>query len=95
MITAMGLLLMVATANLGGITSAYSQMQAVDGFTHLVPKDLVFPGWRGGALFIISWLFAGLSVIGQPQIMVRFMTLNDAENMKSAKLWYYLWFSAF
>lgn len=95
MIFAMGILLLVAIANLGGLTEAYTQMQAIEGFTNWVPKDLVFPGWIGGMLFIVSWLFAGLSVIGQPHVMVRFMTLNDSGNMKSAKLWYYLWFSAF
>ncbi len=95
MIFAMGVLLIVATMSLGGPTEAYAQMQVVEGFTNWLPKDLAFPGWIGGALFIVSWLFAGLSVIGQPHVMVRFMTLDDAGNMRSAKLWYYLWFSAF
>lgn len=95
MIFAMGVLLIVATMSLGGLSEAYTQMQAVEGFTNWLPKDLAFPGWIGGALFIVSWLFAGLSVIGQPHVMVRFMTLDDAGNMRSAKLWYYLWFSAF
>jgi sodium/proline symporter len=95
MIFAMGVLLIVATMSLGGPTEAYAQMQTVEGFTNWLPKDLAFPGWIGGALFIVSWLFAGLSVIGQPHVMVRFMTLDDVGNMRSAKLWYYLWFSAF
>jgi len=34
-------------------------------------------------------------VVGQPHIMVRFMTLDDTSNMKRAKIWYYLWFIAF
>lgn len=95
MIFAMGVLLFVALMNLGGLSSAVEQMQSVEGFMDWLPKDLVFPGWIGGALFIVSWLFAGLSVIGQPHIMVRFMTLNNLASMRLAKVWYYLSFTLF
>lgn len=95
MIVAMAVLLSVALINLGGLSSAIEQMHQVEGFMDWLPKDLVLPGWIGGALFIVSWLFAGLSVIGQPHIMVRFMTLNDTSNMRQAKIWYYLWFTCF
>jgi sodium/proline symporter len=95
MILAMGILLFVALANLGGISNAVDQMQSVEGFMDWLPKDLVFSGWIGGALFIVSWLVAGLSVIGQPHIMVRFMTLNNLSSMRQAKIWYYLFFTIF
>ncbi|WP_045859391.1 sodium/proline symporter [Teredinibacter purpureus] len=95
MIVAMATLLIVAVANLGGTSNAIEQMQSVDGFMDWFPKGLVFSGWVGGGLFIVSWLFAGFSVIGQPHIMVRFMTLNNAGNMRQAKLWYYFWFITF
>lgn len=95
MIFAMGVLLFIALMNLGGLSSAVEQMQSVQGFMDLLPKDLVVAGWIGGTLFIASWLFAGLSVIGQPHIMVRFMTLNNLESMRQARLWYYLFFTLF
>jgi len=95
MIVAMATLLIVAVANLGGTSNAIEQMQSVDGFMDWFPKGLAFSGWVGGGLFIVSWLFAGFSVIGQPHIMVRFMTLNNAGNMRQAKLWYYFWFITF
>ncbi|MGJ8686279.1 MAG: sodium/proline symporter [Spongiibacteraceae bacterium] len=95
MIFSMGVLLVVAVMGLGGINSAVEQMRAVDGFMAWLPKDLAVPGVIGGGLFIVSWLAAGLSVIGQPHIMVRFMTLDSTANMAQAKVWYYLWFSAF
>lgn len=95
MIIAMGTLLLVALMNLGGVSHAIEQMQAINGFMDWLPKDLVVPGFAGGALFIISWLVAGLSVIGQPHIMVRFMTLDNTANMRRAKGWYYLWFTLF
>jgi len=95
MIFSMGLMLWVAIQSLGGINETLSKMHQVDGFMDWFPKDLALPGIAGVILFVVSWLFAGLSVIGQPHIMVRFMTLNDSQNMRSAKIWYYLWFILF
>ncbi len=95
MIFAMGLLLIIAVHSLGGINSAISDMRQVEGFLDWFPKDLVLPGFAGATLFAVSWLFAGLSVIGQPHVMVRFMTLEDSGTMGRARRWYYLWFTAF
>lgn len=95
MILAMGLLLIIATVNLGGVNAAVAQLNGVPEFMDWFPKDMFLPGFVGGLLFAISWGFAGLSVIGQPHIMVRFMTLNDNSKMSQARLWYYLWFIAF
>jgi len=95
MMFAMAVLLLVALINLGGPANAVVQMNAIEGFMDWLPKDLVFSGWVGGALFIVSWLFAGLSVIGQPHIMVRFMALNNLNSMRQAKLWYYFSFTFF
>jgi SSS family transporter len=95
MILAMTLLLVVATASLGGLSEALDKMHAVEGFMDWIPKDLAFPGLAGGLIFAMSWLFAGLSVIGQPHIMVRFMALEDTGQMRRARMWYYAWFTAF
>src|SRR5690606_38090854 len=66
-----------------------------DGFTHWFPDDAAIPGATGAVLFAVGWLFAGLSVIGQPHVMVRFMTLDDHHRMKAARGWYYVWFTLF
>ncbi len=95
MIVAMGVLLVVSSSSFGGIHSAIAEMSKVDGFLDLFPKDLVVPGILGGILFAVSWGFAGLSVIGQPHIMIRFMALDGAAKMHRARLWYYIWFIAF
>jgi len=95
MIVAMAMLLFIATGSLGGIDASISQMNAVEGYLDWFPKDLALPGLAGGVLFAISWAFAGFSVIGQPHIMVRFMTLASNQKMNQARLWYYLWFTAF
>ncbi|WP_286234151.1 sodium/proline symporter [Thalassotalea sediminis] len=95
MIVAMSVLLFSAIGHLGGLNQAYQGLSAIDGFMDWTPEKLLLPGVFGLGLFIVSWLFAGLSVIGQPHVMVRFMTLNNANNMFKAKLWYYLWFTSF
>jgi SSS family transporter len=95
MIVSMAVLLVTASSSLGGLDSAIAQMSAVDGFLDWFPKDLALPGLAGGVLFAVSWAFAGFSVIGQPHIMVRFMTLSNSRKMNRARLWYYLWFTAF
>ncbi len=95
MMLAMGLLLVVAVDSLGGFDAAVSRMDKVPGFMDWLPKDAAIPGLAGGVVFVVGWMFAGLSVIGQPHIMVRFMTLDDIDNMRLARLWYYLWFVVF
>ncbi len=95
MITAMAALLLVATANAGGVEAAVEQMDRVQGFMDWFPKDLVLPGIMGGVLFALSWMFAGLSVAGQPHIMIRFMTLKHPQQMNWVRVWYYSWFGLF
>jgi len=95
MMLAMGVLLLAATMSLGGVHPTLTAMYEIDGFMDWFPKDLTIPGWAGGVLFALGWGFAGLSVIGQPHIMVRFMALDETRKMRQAKLWYYLWFFLF
>ena len=95
MVVAMGWMLIAAVVSYGGIDSVINHMQQIDGFMNWLPKDLATPGILGGVIFAISWVFAGLSVAGQPHIMVRFMTLQKPKQMNKARLWYYSWFTIF
>ncbi len=95
MFFAMALMLIVAVGASGGFAGAIAQLGQIEHFLDWYPQDLVFPGVGGGVLFAASWLFAGLSVIGQPHIMIRFAALSDATQMRKARLYYYLWFTVF
>lgn len=95
MIVAMASMLIVTTISMGGFDGAVQQMSLIDGFLDLFPQDLAFAGLTGVVLFALSWMFAGFSVIGQPHIMVRFMALNQQGKMRQARIWYYVWFTAF
>ena len=95
MILAMGLMLFAAVDSMGGIEQSIMRMQGIPGFMDWYPRDLPFPGVSGGVLFAMSWMFAGLSVIGQPHVMVRFMALKGDNSMVSARAWYYGWYVLF
>ncbi len=95
MIVAMALLLVVTVNALGGPAAALHDMQQIPDFTRWTLDNPVLGGVGGAVIFLVGWMFAGFSVIGQPHVMVRFMTLNDGALMNRARLWYYLWFTAF
>ncbi|MEX2525359.1 MAG: sodium/proline symporter, partial [Gammaproteobacteria bacterium] len=95
MVVAMGLMLVVATAAIGGIDGAMIRLQAIDGFLDISPGDMFLPGLSGVVLFTVGWMFAGFSIIGQPHIMVRFMTLTESGSMIRVRCWYYGWFIIF
>lgn len=47
------------------------------------------------ALFAVGWLFNGIGVTGQPQVMVRFMALDDPRHMRKTGFYYFLWSGLF
>ncbi|MGE0045840.1 MAG: sodium/proline symporter [Hyphomonadaceae bacterium] len=95
MVVAMALLLGVAIGGRGGYDAAVAEMAQIPHFLDLFPRDLLFPGALGMGLFVLGWMAAGLSVIGQPHIMVRFMALREADDVGRARLWYYSYFTLF
>lgn len=95
MLAAMGVLCVVATDGAGGPAAAIDQMGRISGFLDLFPRDLLFPGALGMGLFVLGWMFAGFSVVGQPHVMVRFMALDDPEHLVRTRVWYYGFFSIF
>lgn len=95
MIVAMALVLIVCVKDLGGSSATYQKLDNIENYMNWFPTDLWIPGVAGLLVFVVSWLFAGLSVIGQPHIMVRFMSLNESKKINSAKAYYYIWFTAF
>lgn len=95
MLVAMGLLFIVGVQGVGGLSGAIDQWSDVPGFLNLFPEDLLLAGAAGMALFVLGWMFAGLSVVGQPHVMVRFMALDDDRHMMRARAWYYGYFTLF
>ncbi|BBP43717.1 sodium:proline symporter [Thiosulfativibrio zosterae] len=88
MISGMLLLLWVGTHHFGGITNTLAKLQLV---------SETYMNWFSGTyfewlLFFSGWVFGGLGVLGQPHIVIRFMTLDKVENVNKMRLYYYFWF---
>ena len=95
MLIAMTIMFVVGIVGAGGVSGVIEQWQAVPDYLDLFPQDLLIPGFGGMILFVVGWMFAGLSVVGQPHIMVRFMALKDERSMGRARAWYYFYFTLF
>jgi len=88
MIGGMLLLLWVGLEHFGGLSTTLEQLNAVS------PEYMSwYPGslW-GWLLFTLGWVFGGLGVMGQPHIVIRFMTLDKVENIGKMRAYYYFWF---
>tara|TARA_B100000949_G_scaffold78754_1_gene70225 strand:- start:1374 stop:2831 length:1458 start_codon:yes stop_codon:yes gene_type:complete len=99
MLVALFILFFVGVSWAGGFTSMIDQLRPMDDgtFMNLLPEadELLMTGALGFGLFVLGWLFAGFSVVGQPHIMVRFMALDDDKNMQRTRAWYYGFFIVF
>ncbi len=96
MIIAMSMLFYIGISEMGGISGYIAKLDAVaPGYLSVTPTGLDISGPTGVFLFILGWVFGGFGVIGQPHIMVRFMTVDDSKNINRTRAYYYLWYIAF
>lgn len=80
MMVAMIMLFMIAIAACGGPGGLWQQLEAIDStLIDPIPGNLQY----GFGLFLLSWLAAGVGVVGQPHIMVRAMVINDVKKSAS------------
>lgn len=94
MMAAMWLLLGTAVSASGGVGGFLDALEAVaPGYLDL--GEARFGGLGALALFAFGWLFNGIGVTGQPQVMVRFMALDHARNTWKAGLYYFAWSGLF
>ena len=95
MLTGMLIMVWITVSRFGGIDGSLEALNGVsDTFMNWFPPDLAF-GAVGPALFVIGWMFAGFGVIGQPHVMVRFMSLDSEDSMQRARIYYYAWYTSF
>ena len=90
MIAAMWLLMYFAVSNAGGFESFFAKLQQTKSGYLELGQDR-FGGFGSLVLFAIGWVFNGLGVVGQPQVMVRFMALDRAENIYKTAVYYFSW----
>ncbi|MCR9206398.1 MAG: sodium/proline symporter, partial [Halobacteriovoraceae bacterium] len=96
MVLAMAVLFFVGIQEVGGIAALTDKLDAIDpNFLSIMPTGLPWQNGAGISLFILGWVFAGFGVIGQPHIIVRFMTIDDTKNMKKTQMYYYSFYIIF
>ena len=96
MVFAMGLMVFVAVEKIGGISQLINALNLVSPtYMNLFPSESPFGNLLGPILFVASWMFAGFGVVGQPHIMVRFMAMDQPNNMNKVRFYYYSWYIVF
>ncbi|MBT8420437.1 MAG: sodium/proline symporter [Gammaproteobacteria bacterium] len=93
MIIGMGVLVVVGLQIHGGIDPSLAELSEIspDYMSWLPAKESNFHI----VLFVTGWFFGGISVIGQPHIIIRFMSLDDEKNINRMRFYYYSWFTLF
>lgn len=96
MFVSMGLLLILAILETGGLFNFITQLKAINpSYMNLFPDSLALPGLLGFCLFLLGWLLCGVGIIGQPYVMARFLTLNKLENFNRVRIYYYSFYILF
>lgn len=95
MIGAMALLCFVSLSEIGGFEQLHFKMNNIsEEFS-----SVMIPNSSGSILslilFIVGWFVAGFGVIGQPHIMIRFMSVDNSNNIAKMRIYYYLFFTIF
>ncbi|MGM0634176.1 MAG: sodium/proline symporter, partial [Pseudomonadota bacterium] len=95
MLTGMLIMAWITVSSMGGIQASWESLNNVsDTYMDWFGADLAF-GAAGPLLFVVGWLFAGFGVVGQPHIMVRFMSLDSEESLRRTRIYYYSWYTTF
>lgn len=92
MVLGMSVLFYAGLQATGGVDAVIVRLEAVaPGYMSLMPQRSGVGIW----LFIAGWLFGGFSVIGQPHIVIRFMSLDSQAHVTQMRVYYYSWFLLF
>lgn len=94
MMGAMWLLAIVVVRNSGGVGGLFGKLEAVSP-SYMDLGTERFGGFWPLALFAFGWLFNGVGVTGQPQVMVRFMALDHDRNAWKTGVYYFVWSGTF
>lgn len=95
MIVVMALLVGYGIAEVGGWGVAMAKFQSVSP-TYMSWFDDVDSYWGlAPVLFVVGWFFAGFGTVGQPHIMIGYMTMDKGENIGRVRAYYYTWYSIF
>jgi sodium/proline symporter len=88
MFVSMGALVIFSIIELGGVKQALFQLSEIDGFMSPFQSDqtdsIVFNIFSS-----LSWIVAGMFVVGQPHIMIRFFAVKNNSDLVQSRAFYY------
>ena len=88
MFVSMGALVIFSIIELGGVNQALFQLSEIDGFMSPFQSDhtdsIVFNIFSS-----LSWIVAGMFVVGQPHIMIRFFAVKNNSDLVPSRAFYY------
>ncbi len=92
MFGSMALLTVVAGAHVGELSALMTELASIDpALTNVFPEDPRF----GFLIYFMGMVFGGFGVVGQPHILVRSMAIEDAEQIRKARIYYFAWLIPF
>ena len=96
MIVAMFLMVFFGIKDLGGFLNVIDKLHRVSpDYMKWFPSTDFSNFFLAPFLFVAGWFFSGVGVIGQPHVMVRFMTINNTKNIPKTRIYYYTWYMLF
>ena len=96
MIISMLLMVTFGIKELGGFSNFINQLYKVSpDYMKWFPSTNFSEFFLAPYMFIIGWFFSGVGVIGQPHVMVRFMTIDNTNNIPKTRVYYYTWYTLF
>jgi len=94
MIIAMASLCYMGIDRLGGWSGFVGALRQLEPqYLYWFPSDV--HGFSEVAIFLLGWLGAGIAVVGQPHIMLRFLALDNPKHIRRVRVYYYSWYTAF
>lgn len=98
MILSMGLLLFFAIEKIGGFNNYINKLSLISpNYLSIFPRQIAGIGDNKFLflLFFLGWFLGGVCVIGQPHIMLNFMTMEKPEDISKVRIYYYSWYVIF
>jgi len=86
MLVSLIVLVIVGLSHVGGYSELWTKLAAIDeNLVRVIPENLKF----GFLLYFLGWLFAGMGVLGQSHVMVRFMVIDESKHVRRALVYYF------
>ena len=96
MIVAMFLMVFFGIKEVGGVSIFIDELHKISpDYMKWFPSTNFSEFLLAPYMFIIGWFFSGVGVIGQPHVMVRFMTVDNTKNIGQTRIYYYTWYILF